>query len=178
MKKLVIPTLALLLAALTAADASAQQRQIRAQLSGFEEVPSISTTGHGTFRATISNDGQSIQWELRYAALEGEVAQAHLHLGQPGVNGAVSVFLCSNLGNGPAGTQPCPPPPATLTGTIVADDVIGPAAQGIEPGELDEVIRAIRHGAVYANVHSDLFPGGEIRGQLGVDQRRGGPGRK
>ena len=32
------------------------------------------------------------------------------------VNGGISVFLCSNLGNGPAGTQPCPPGPATITG--------------------------------------------------------------
>jgi hypothetical protein len=178
MKKLAIPTLAFLLAALTAADASADRRQIRAQLDGFEEVPAVSTAGHGVFRATISNDGQSIEYELRYADLEGEVAQSHLHLGQPGVNGAIAIFLCTNLGNGPAGTQPCPPAPATISGTIVAADVIGPAAQGIEPGELGEVIRAIRHGSVYVNVHSDLFPGGEIRGQLRADQRRGKPDKR
>lgn len=178
MKKLAIPTLAFLLAVLTAADASADRRQVRAQLSGFEEVPAISTTGHGTFRATLSNDGQSLEYELRYAELEGEVAQSHLHLGQRGVNGGVAVFLCSNLGNGPAGTQPCPPPAATITGTIVGADIVGPAGQGLEPGEWEELVRAIRHGSVYVNVHSDLFPGGEIRGQLRADQRRDRPGRK
>jgi hypothetical protein len=91
------------------------------------------------------------------------------------VNGGISIFLCTNLGNGPAGTQACPTAPATISGTVMAADVIGPAGQGIAPGELDEVIRAIRNGSVYVNVHSDLFPGGEIRGQLRADQRRDRP---
>jgi CHRD domain len=76
------------------------------------------------------------------------------------------VFLCSNLGNGPAGTQACPPPPATITGTIRPADVIGPAGQGIDPMEFDELVRAIQAGVAYANVHSETFPNGEIRGQL------------
>jgi hypothetical protein len=175
MKKLWIPTLMLLLAAFTATDASAAGPHVRAQLDGFEEVPAVSTTGHGTFRAAISRDGLSIEYELRYADLEGEAAQSHLHLGQRGVNGGISIFLCTNLGNGPAGTQACPTAPATISGTVMAADVIGPAGQGIAPGELDEVIRAIRNGSVYVNVHSDLFPGGEIRGQLRADQRRDRP---
>ena len=50
---------------------------------------------------------------------------------------------------------------------ITASDVIGPAAQGIAAGELDEVVQAFRDGIVYANVHSTLWPGGEIRSQLG-----------
>ena len=175
MKKLWIPTLMLLLAAFTATDASAAGPHVRAQLDGFEEVPAVSTTGHGTFRATLSRDGASIEYELTYAGLEGEVAQSHLHLGQRGVNGGISIFLCSNLGNGPEGTQACPTAPATISGTLIAADVIGPAAQGIGPGELDEVIRAIRAGSVYVNVHTDLFPGGEIRGQLRADQRRDRP---
>jgi hypothetical protein len=175
MKKLWIPTLILVLAVVTAADASAAGPHARAQLDGFEEVPAVSTTGHGSLRATLSRDGSEIEYVLRYADLEGQVAQSHLHLGQRGVNGGVAIFLCSNLGNGPAGTPTCPPPPATITGTLTADDVVGPAAQGIAPGELGEVLRALRSGAVYVNVHSDLFPGGEIRGQLRLNQRRDRP---
>jgi hypothetical protein len=82
------------------------------------------------------------------------------------VNGGISVFLCSNLGNGPAGTQPCPPAPATIKGVAMAADVVGPAAQGIAPGELGELIAAMRAGLTYANVHSKMFPNGEIRAQL------------
>jgi hypothetical protein len=44
--------------------------------------------------------------------------------------------------------------------------VIGPADQGIDPGEFDELVRAMRAGVTYANVHTTRFGGGEIRGQI------------
>src|SRR5262245_50839876 len=92
-------------------------------LTGYQEVPAVSTAGGGVFHARISNDEQSIQWDLAYSNLEGAVQQSHIHIGNPGVNGGISVFLCTNLGNGPAGTQPCPAPPAFISGTITAVDV-------------------------------------------------------
>jgi hypothetical protein len=141
---------------------------LRAFLSGYNEVPAVSTVATGDFRARISNDESRIDYELSYADLEGAVTQAHIHVGQANVNGGISVWLCSNLASPPtpAGIQPCPPPPATITGTIVASDVVGPTAQGIAPGEFAELIRAIRAGRTYANVHTTKFPGGEIRDQL------------
>ncbi|MDI9239715.1 CHRD domain-containing protein [Lysobacter sp. LF1] len=163
------------MAALTAAtalhvqDSRAEDRQFRAVLEGAQEVPALSTDGSGSFRARISPNGDAIYYELAYAALEGTVTQAHIHIGQKSVNGGIAVFLCTNLGNGPAGTQSCPAPPARITGVITAANVIGPAAQGVAAGELDEVIRALREGIAYANVHSTLWPGGEIRSQLGHD---------
>jgi hypothetical protein len=141
-------------------------REVRTRLTGFQEVPAISTDAGGKFRAKLRTSSQEIQYELSYAHLTGAVQQAHIHLGQRAVNGAISVFLCSNLGNGPAGTQACPAAPATITGTIRPADVIGPAGQGIDPMQFDELVRAIRAGVTYANVHSATFPGGEIRGQL------------
>ena len=144
----------------------------RAFLSGYEEVPAVSTAGHGGFRAAISRSGQQIAYVLRYDDLEGAVQQAHIHLGQRHVNGGVTAFLCSNLPNPPAGTQACPPPPARISGTITSAQVVaGAAAQGIAAGEFAELVRAMRAGVTYANVHSDKFPGGEIRGQIG--KRRG-----
>jgi uncharacterized protein YdeI (BOF family) len=66
-----------------------------------------------------------------------------------------------------AGTQPCPAPPATISGTITAADVTNLANErGISAGELDELIAAIRAGATYVNVHSTRWPGGEIRSQI------------
>ena len=83
------------------------------------------------------------------------------------VTGPISVFLCTNLGNGPAGTQPCPAPPATISGTITAVDVTNLANErGISAGEFDELLAAIRAGATYVNVHSTRWPGGEIRSQI------------
>ena len=148
-------------------------KELKGLLIGFQEVPAVSTTANGEFHARISNDETRIDYELSYSDLEGAVQQAHIHLGQKGVNGGISVFLCTNLGNGPAGTQPCPPAPATITGTIVAADVSPniPATaaarnQGLEPGEFAQLLDAIRAGVTYVNVHSTKFPGGEIRTQL------------
>ena len=143
-------------------------KKISELLTGYEETPSaVSTTGSGTFNARISNDNSRIDWELTYADLEGAVQQAHIHFGQKSVTGPISVFLCTNLGNGPVGTQPCPAPPATISGTITAVDVTNLANErGISAGELDELIAAIRAGATYVNVHSTRWPGGEIRSQI------------
>lgn len=149
--------------------------QVSADLIGYQEVPALSTTAKGHFRAWIDTRANTITYRLRYDALEGTVTQAHVHFGQKGVNGGISFFLCSNLANPPAGTQACPPPPAEITGVIGPDQVIGPGpvagpppapGQGIEPGAFAEIAAAIREGVAYANVHSSKWPGGEVRGQL------------
>jgi hypothetical protein len=142
-------------------------RNIRLRLTGYEEAPVvISTVGNGRFFAKIDTDTNQIEWELRYADLEGAVQQAHIHFGSPNVVGGISVFLCTNLGNGPAGTQLCPASPARVTGVAMAADVIGPLAQGIEPGAFEELLAAIRAGRTYVNVHSAKWPAGEIRSQI------------
>jgi CHRD domain len=136
-----------------------------AALTGYQEVPAVSTAATGAFRARL--DDGAVRWRLSYRDLEGgAVQQAHVHFGQPAVNGGVSAFLCSNLAGAPAGVQRCPPAPATITGTIAAANVVGPADQGIEPGELDELLAAMRAGVTYTNVHTARFPNGEIRGQI------------
>ena len=134
-------------------------------MSGYQEVPAVSTAGSATFTADVAGDGQSVAWELTYGGLEGNVLQSHIHFGQRSVNGGISVFLCTNLGNGPAGTQ-ASPQSGTIRGTFTAADVIGPSAQGISAGQFDELMRAIDAGKAYANLHSSLWPGGEIRAQL------------
>jgi hypothetical protein len=141
---------------------------VHEELSGFNETGlALSTTGNGQFTAHIDERAQKIAYELSYSDLEGSVLQAHIHFGSVSQTGGISVFLCTNLGNGPAGTQACPPPPATITGTITPTDVIGPVGQGITAGQFDELLAAIRAGFTYVNVHSSLYPGGEIRAQLG-----------
>ena len=132
---------------------------VGARLGGYQEVPSISTTGRGTFSAKLKN-GQ-IEYRLSYSNLEGGAAQqAHIHLAQRGVNGAVVAFLCGG------GGKPACPASGPVTGTIVAADIIAVPAQGIAAGEINEVIRAMRAGVTYVNVHTSTFGGGEIRGQV------------
>jgi hypothetical protein len=154
-------------------------KNVRGQLIGYEEVPSVSTAASGEFDARIV-DESTIEYTLSYTGLEGAVQQSHIHFGQLSVNGGISVFLCTNLGNGPAGTQPCPASPATITGTITAADVspaipatAGAVTQGIAAGEFAELLAAIRASATYANVHTTRWPGGEIRAQLGKSRGEG-----
>lgn len=150
----------------TVAHDKKKQEVVSARLVSIHEVPALSTPASGRFRAVIDEDEGTIDYTLRYDGLEGAVTQAHIHFGQKGVNGGISAFLCSNLGNGPAGTQACPPPPAEISGTITSADVIGPGGQGIAAGEFVELVAAIRQGVAYANVHSDKYQGGETRGQI------------
>ena len=158
-------------AATTAGAIAGDRAQLRTSLTGYEEVPAISTTGGGQFKAVIDHDSDRILYEVSYADLEGNVLQSHIHFGQKGVNGGISAFLCTNLGNGPAGTPPCAPPPATATGEITPAVVTGGAnAQGIEPGAYDELVAALRAGVAYANVHTSKWPAGEIRGQIEARQ--------
>ena len=147
-------------------------------LSGYEEVPTLSTSGSGFFKASINRGQSEIRYTLSYRGpfdanpAGGTVTQAHIHLGARAVNGGISAFLCSNLGNGPAGTPTCPAE-GTVSGVITPAQVVGPAAQGIAPMEFGELVRALQAGAAYANVHTTTFPGGEIRGQIADDHDRG-----
>ena len=154
-------TLAAVLTMLLTPYVSAQER-IHARLSGYGEVPAISTSGTGDFTAKINRDETEFEFELTYENLEGTLTTAaHIHLGQPNVNGGVSVFFC-----GGGGRPACPNTSGTVTGTATVTDVIGPTGQGIAPGEFAELLRAIRAGATYVNVHTNKHPGGEIRGEV------------
>ena len=91
------------------------------------------------------------------------------------MSGGISAWLCGTTGTlaGPPGTPTCPGPHSgTVSDTIVPADVVGPTAQGIAPGEFAELVAAIRAGRAYANVHSDKFQAGEIRGQINDDNQR------
>ena len=150
---------------------------LRAKLSGYEEVPTLSSSGSARLFARINEAETAVEWRLSYANLESPVTQSHIHFSARAISGPVVVFFCSNLGNGPAGTQACPPAPATITGTFTAADVLGgAAAQGLEAGNLAELIAAIRAGATYANVHTTGRPAGEVRGQIAVDDAHGHDG--
>jgi hypothetical protein len=153
--------------AAAADDDSVTGRVVHVQLSGYQEDPqTISTPATGRFLAQIDSHDQTITYFLSYSGFESDVQQAHIHFGGRAQSGGVSVFLCSNLGNAPAGTPACPLRSGSVTGTLTPASVLGPAGQGIAAGEFDELVAAIRAGATYANVHSANRPAGEIRAQL------------
>ena len=150
------------------------RRRLKAELSGFNEAPNtLSTAARGSFRAVLRNGETEIRYRLDYSDLEGTVTQAHIHLGAHHQAGGISVWLCGTAAlPGPAGTPVCGPggedgPEAE--GVLTAANVIGPTGQGIAAGQFEELVRAIKTGVTYANVHSSLYPGGEIRGQIKLD---------
>jgi hypothetical protein len=177
-----VPALALL-AAGSSADNGPNRKSTRAfaELKPGEEVPALSSTARGRFKATINEENQTISYELSYEGLEAAPLQAHIHIGQRSVNGGISVFLCGNAPTVPPATVPqppaCPAAPATITGELTAANIIGPVAQGVEPtsgsvNEFDELVAMLRRGLAYANVHTSKFPGGEIRGQVRFEQKK------
>ena len=178
--KLAVGVAVIGVAATTAAAVAGGGAKLRTSLTGYEEVAAISAPGVGSFKARISRSADEISYELRYAELETDATQAHIHFEQRTNNGPIVVFLCSNLANGPAGTQACPAEGGTVTGTIRPADVSASAASagavtaGLGVGEFDEFVSALRAGATYVNVHSDGRPGGEIRGQIGGKEHRDG----
>ena len=137
-----------------------ERNSFKARLIGFQETPAVSSTGRGEFTARVRGD--EIDWELTYEGLEGTpTAAAHVHFGQKGIAGGVSFFLC-----GGGGRPACTDTSGSFSGTATAADIIGPAGQGIAATEIAELIRAMRAGKTYANVHTGKHPSGEIRGQL------------
>ena len=130
----------------------------------------ISSAATGRFHAEIDDRRDFIRYELSYRGLESPVTQAHIHFGQRHTVGGIVVWLCQTAGTpapaAVAAATPLCPQEGTVTGTIEPEQVLTVAGQGIAAGEFEELVRAIRAGATYANVHTQTNGPGEIRGQL------------
>jgi len=138
----------------------------RARLSGFGEVPPKLVDGTGTFKGTLSADKMSITWTVSWTGLTGPAQAAHIHFGQPQNTGNVVVFFC-----GGGGRPACPDGPdhsGTVSGTWTAADILAVPAQNVSAGDFAGFLRILNAKLGYANVHTTLFPAGEIRGQVSV----------
>src|SRR5215212_6219739 len=63
------------------------RKDFKTNLNGYQEVPSVSSTGYGEFEAKLV-EPELIHYVFRYAALEGGTpTAAHVHFAQRGVNG-------------------------------------------------------------------------------------------
>jgi hypothetical protein len=162
--------LALIASVLVAPAAHSQTERFSASLSGANEVPPINSAGTADFQMSIEQG--AITFSLDFSDLSSPLAVAHLHFAPSKVAGGVMIFLCGG-GNQPA----CPAATSgNITGTITAANVTGPTGQGITAGDLDSALEAVRSDLSYANMHTTIFPGGEIRGQVrrGLGHDRGG----
>jgi CHRD domain len=143
------------------------QGNFKADLSGYNEVLAISTTGAGQITVQISGDQKSLDVTLSFTNLEGVASAANLYLGTPATTGGVVANLCGS---------PKPACPVTANGTVTVTlglaDVLAVPTQGVVAANMAALVNAIENGAVYVNVITSKFANGEIRGQL---SRGGGP---
>ena len=129
--------------------------------SGDLEVPAVATNAQGQATFKLSEDGDSLSYKLIVANIDG-VFMAHIHMGEPGETGDIVVWLYPS-------TAPVAGPPTgriqgpIATGTITADNLVGPLA-GMEVSDLVDLLES---GNAYVNVHTlPDHPGGEIRGNF------------
>jgi hypothetical protein len=155
---LVVVLLAVVLAPMGIA--TGQQRTTwYAPLSGDESVPRVTTRGTGFAAFELVPAGNALRYWLFVNTLQN-VQMAHIHIGAAGVNGPVAIWLYP------------PAPPARLIagavagfigeGTITTANFAGPLAG--QP--FSALLTAMNTGQAYVNVHTNQFPGGEIRGQI------------
>ena len=134
-------------------------KNFRAHLSGDEEVPPADTkaTGEAIFR--LNKEDGSLYYKLIVANIEN-VRMAHIHMAEAGTNGGVVAWL-----------YPSSAPPVLIPGrfqgvlaegVITADNLTGALAGA----SLDDLLQAMKQEKTYVNVHTNQFPGGEIRGQI------------
>lgn len=126
-----------------------------AHLSGDQEVPARATLATGEAIFQLSKDGTELSYKLIVANLE-DVRASHIHLGAVGANGGVVTFLYS------AGLIP------GTTNGILAEGVITDAnlINALAGMTIADLIDEIKAGNAYVNVHTSLYLGGEIRGQV------------
>jgi hypothetical protein len=130
--------------------------------NGSMEVPVRDTQGQAQAIFHLAKDGNSVDFKLIASNIEG-VTQAHIHCGHPGENGPIVVFL---YGFNPAGVAPHG---ILNEGTFTDAQVIDRPSTPICPGgvaDLDDVLEKMETGGAYVNVHTLVFPGGEIRGDI------------
>ncbi len=119
--------------------ARADQINFKADLSGANEVPPVTTPGKGSATASLDTGTKTLTWTVDYSGLTGPVTAAHVHgPAAPGANAGVLVPLSGNLASPIKGS-------ATLTNAQVSD---------------------LEAGRTYINLHTAENKGGEIRGQL------------
>lgn len=112
---------------------------VKAEVPAPEGAAGATGTFTGSYKENASGAGV-LTWKLSFSRLSGAATGAHIHMGKPGVAGAVIVPLCGPCTSGKTGK-------ATVSKSVIA---------------------ALEGGKAYVNVHTTKNAGGEIRGQVKV----------
>ena len=142
--------------------ANADALHFVAPLNSDEEaqIPAVVSNAAGVSTMKVSEEGDALRYRLIVANID-DVLFSHIHCGAAGVNGPVVAFLYPGPTVSPNGVL--------ATGTITEADVIDRPDSAACPGGvsgLDDLLEKIRDGDAYVNVHTVVYPAGEIRGQI------------
>lgn len=110
--------------------------RFRADLAGYQEVPPTSSSATGSGYFELNPDSTSLFYRIYVSGLTG-ITSAHIHQGAAGTNGS-----------------------ALHTLNFVEDSAVGTWA--IPSNAVNELLA----GNLYVNVHTTVYPAGEIRGQI------------
>lgn len=114
-------------------------------LSPGQEVPAKTAPSTGTADVSYNKDTKMLTYTLNWKDLTGVPTGAHIHgTARRGVNAGVKHDFTSLI-------------PKTVSGTFSNSVMV----DGVAIRE-DSLLR----GAYYFNIHTELNPGGEIRGQI------------
>ena len=172
MRRLIISSAAALATFGLAGTAFAATLQFRAAPSGEFEVPANASSARADFKLKVSGSEDSARYDLKIDEPIENLRMAHLHVEAPGVNGPIAVWLYPHDASG-VRTIPGSFEGRLAKDVITPDDLcFSPTApfcddSGATPvGEWDAFVDAVESGGIYVNVHTDQFPGGEVRDQV------------
>ncbi|SDY89483.1 CHRD domain-containing protein [Hymenobacter psychrophilus] len=117
-----------------------------AQLSGAQEVPTVTTSARGTASFTLNAGKDTLFIAGSFTGLSGPITAAHVHNGFEGVSGPVVTNVLSMI----RGNQ--------IDGFLTGTDLTS--------AKLDRYLR----GAYYLNIHTAANLNGEIRGQIKLEK--------
>ena len=126
----------------------AEERTLTATLGGGQETLDVATNGFGTATLTLSADESTLTFNIQGSGMTGPVVASHFHNAPAGQDGPIVFDL------GPFRTETNGE--VTITGTTQLADW----------GDIDDPLAELLVGNIYINLHTDMFPPGELRGQV------------
>ena len=113
-------------------------------MSGAQETPAVPSTSIGLLNVSYNKVTKVLSYDFTWSGLSGPVTAGHIHGLAPTGYAAGVVQGFSGLSATTSGTY---------SGSLVVD--------GTRVKEED-----LLNGLYYVNIHTALYPGGEIRGQI------------
>lgn len=131
----------------------------KATLNSASEVPTNSSTGTGTFTATLDTSTNVFTYDVAFSGLTSGVNNGHIHgPAAVGVNSGTTI----NFNTLPGATFSIGQTSGSAKGTAV----LTAATQITATVNGDSLKKLLFAGLTYANIHTTQFAAGEIRGQI------------